>query len=496
MKNLFNKLGCFLSLSLLILMLSAMTVMADQEGAELVPYAGDGNSSNPYMLSFDKGYTDYPGAPYKFDIPTASVSGSSVWFIFTPDTDGVIQLKYDDTFVTYNIKGSSDYETAVNPKVFAVTKGVTYKLSLSTSYQGASLVFYYHMHYTPQYTDGELTNANQGNCTYTAKDENSCTLTVNCFCKGQSYVTEDAVPEAVTTTVAHKFSDEKKVAPTCTAKGYSYKVCENCGYKKTYSYTNALGHSYTGTISKNNATTHKQACIRCSATKTANHSFTLNANASKKTCSICGYSASTGYKVTYGSLQVTKLTGAKVSLTVSVPTGAKYTEVYCGKKKIKTVKKSLQTFTYSAAKAGTKSYKVRSAFDVNGKIKYSSYSKNAKPKANVYKDSKAGSYKARNMTGYGKSVHKTAKLYYSGKKLMCDAYIYNIRIFTLKKVRIHYTLKAGGKTFKKTITKTVNIGEYGKKKITYCLGSGIVNIRTGITSKSVTSDANWGFGWE
>ena len=48
---------------------------------------------------------------------------------------------------------------------------------------------------------------------------------------------------------SHNFLD-KVVAPTCTDRGYTTHTCEKCGYTTVDSYTNALGHTYTGKVVK------------------------------------------------------------------------------------------------------------------------------------------------------------------------------------------------------------------------------------------------------
>ena len=45
----------------------------------------------------------------------------------------------------------------------------------------------------------------------------------------------------------HSYGDEVITEPTCTEGGYSTKTCTTCGYIKTYSETDALGHSLTKT---------------------------------------------------------------------------------------------------------------------------------------------------------------------------------------------------------------------------------------------------------
>ncbi len=64
--------------------------------------------------------------------------------------------------------------------------------------------------------------------------------------------------------------DHKVTAATCTAKGYTTHTCRTCGFQFHDTYTNALGHSYTGYCitafpTMDSTGTVTGSCTRCSA---------------------------------------------------------------------------------------------------------------------------------------------------------------------------------------------------------------------------------------
>lgn len=192
--------------------------------------------------------------------------------------------------------------------------------------------------------------------------------------------------------------------------------------------------------------------------------------------------------------QITKLSSGKVCIHVKKPEGASGIKIYKGTKLIKTMTKN-GSFRYSASGAGNKYYKTKAYIKENGKTYYSSYSKAKKPLTNSRTWSGQGNYSAKDSFRYATANFRISKIYYSKGRLKVSGYLYNTRIFDLKKVKIKVRVNAEGKTYSKTFTKTVNMGEYGKKKITLSFPkSSQYDLRAASLYNNCVG--NWGFGYE
>lgn len=192
-----------------------------------------------------------------------------------------------------------------------------------------------------------------------------------------------------------------------------------------------------------------------------------------------------------GGLTVVKLDSNKVCIHVSNGGGVNGMEIYAGTKKIKTVTGSYARFQYKASKAGSKTYKMRTyVTDTVSKKNYYSGYVTRKPMANKRSFAGAGSLRPKeNGWAYATAHFAISKISYSGSKLKVTGYLYNKRIFDLKKAKITCSIYAEGKTFKKKITVSKKIKQYGKKKISFTVGKGIKDISSAGYSTSVAG--NW-----
>lgn len=213
---------------------------------------------------------------------------------------------------------------------------------------------------------------------------------------------------------------------------------------------------------------------------------------------IGAYTASTTIKskeIDKGSIsQLSKLSSSKVCAHVTVPEGATGVKLYCGSKLIKTFTASGK-YKYSASSAGSKTYKVRAYVTEDSNTYYSEYTATKKPSTNQKTWSGQGSYSAKNSFTYATAHFMVSKVYYSKGKLKVTGYLYNSRIFTLKKVKITCKVYAEGKTYTKTFVVKPKLGEYGRKKVTLTFSKGTAyDLRAASWNTKCVGNWGWGYG--
>ncbi|MCR5625558.1 MAG: hypothetical protein K6G11_10075, partial [Lachnospiraceae bacterium] len=107
----------------------------------------------------------------------------------------------------------------------------------------------------------------------------------------------------------HDFGEWVTVDPGCTAMGYQYRVCSNCGQIEYDNYTQALGHEYITSTDENGNTVY--TCTRCGDTYTeekASDTTENVANATEVPAGNTGTGASTDTTNTTASAGTTDTT--------------------------------------------------------------------------------------------------------------------------------------------------------------------------------------------
>ena len=93
----------------------------------------------------------------------------------------------------------------------------------------------------------------------------------------------------------HTYGNGVVTAPTCTAAGYTTHTCTKCGRSYTDTPVAARGHSFTGTPTAQDATSHYIACVNgCGEKNIEPHTFEND----PAVCDACGYRRST-YTVSF-----------------------------------------------------------------------------------------------------------------------------------------------------------------------------------------------------
>ena len=133
------------------------------------------------------------------------------------------------------------------------------------------------------HSEGEAVEENRADASCT--EDGSYDSVVYCEVCGEELSRETVVLEAL----GHDYED-RTVAATCTAQGYTVHTCSRCNDSYSDTYTAALGHSYTArvtaaTCTAQGYTTH--TCSRCGNSYRDTYTAALGHNFNNATSSAC-----------------------------------------------------------------------------------------------------------------------------------------------------------------------------------------------------------------
>ena len=412
---------------------------------------GAGNLGSPHKITLQETDGSSAAAGKTVTYSLKASTGSSTYFI--------LEVPFACTVKTEKAsKPNSTDWGAPNGQYWVDLQPGNYRMSISNSFVN-SFTITCHIHETVPSTE------------YKADGE-VCEKISLAKCRTCALSDPYVDPESRSTARGSHAYAYKVVAPTCTAKGYTFYSCSNCKHTKKTDEKAAAGHKWT--VTTHDSYKHYLECSVCGQTSSGSHTMASVGSYSK--CSVCGRaSASTDYgSINFDDqaaptkpkkLVITRFASNLVNITLTYSDGIRYNpttviKAYAGTKLIKTINvKNTDTcamFTYKAAGAGKANYR----FDITN-ASGKSVSVSMKPAANLTKKTvkynpskKASSYASMANTWMA------TKLVKNGSKYTVSGFFVNNHIIKLGyikcKINVEYVDAKGNVT--KIGSKTISSG--------------------------------------